>query len=88
LLTGAGTDASDDAVNIFGKYDELGTTGDKEFNAVTKANYEYLSSVAEEKTQALKDKKSAGKPAARPATQPTGTQGTNTTDVSSIFGRP
>jgi hypothetical protein len=72
FLTGAGTNASNEAVNIFGKYDELGTTGDKEFNAVTKASYEYLSSVAKEKTQALKDKKSAGKPAARPATQPAG----------------
>jgi hypothetical protein len=88
LLTGAGTDDSNAAVNIFGEYDELGTTGDKEFNTVTKAIYEYLSSVAKEKTQALKDKKSAGKPAARPATQSARTQSTNTTDVSSIFGRP
>lgn len=67
LLTGSGTNANDDAVNIFGEYDEIGTTGDKEFNAVTKASYEYLNSVAKEKTQALKDRKSAGKPAAKPA---------------------
>ena len=67
FLTGAGTTDYNTAVNIFGKYDEIGTTGDKEFNAVTKASYEYLNSVAKEKTQALKDRKSAGKPAAQPA---------------------
>ena len=45
-----------------------------------------LQQQAQNMTRALKG--GASVPSAQPATQPTGTQGTNTTDVSSIFGRP
>jgi hypothetical protein len=79
-----GTGTKKRTVDVYDSYDIVSSVANKNYKAVSDDRRNKLQSEAAR----LNEEYFGKKPAAQPATKPARTQGTSTTDVSSIFGRP
>ena len=79
-----GTGTKKRTVDVYDSYDIVSSVANENYKAVSNDRRNKLQSEAAR----LNEEYFGKKPAAKPAGKPARTQSTNTTDVSSIFGRP